>query len=273
MTALVLLPGIDGTGKMFAEFVASLDTGIEVIVVSYPAEPALGYEALEDFARAHLPLGRPFVLLGECFSGPLAISLAASKPAGLIGVVLCCSFVRNPRPFFAFAKCLVPFLPVKAVPLGLAMPFVFGRFSSAVLRLALRETLRLVPARTLRARLRAVFDVDVAPKLAQLDIPVLYLRASEDRIVPCSASQQVAQLLPSAKIISLQGPHLLLQAASSPAAFAIEQFMRQIEDPIFSNHGTLAGHFPATAIASPSPGQGGIVTPSTSSGPSPKARN
>ena len=41
----------------------------------------------------------------------------------------------------------------------------------------------------------------------------------------------------------------------------------------FPGRGTVGSHFPCTSIASPSPGQGGIVTPSAASASSPKERN
>ncbi|MBX9790721.1 MAG: hypothetical protein K2Y37_17530 [Pirellulales bacterium] len=41
MTTLVLLPGLDGTGSLFADFVSALDGQIETVVVAYPAR--VGY--------------------------------------------------------------------------------------------------------------------------------------------------------------------------------------------------------------------------------------
>ena len=76
---------MDGSGSLFVEFIASLGLGVEAIVVSYPTDRPLGYPELETLVRAALPTQRPFVLVGESFSGPIAISLAASSPVGLGG--------------------------------------------------------------------------------------------------------------------------------------------------------------------------------------------
>jgi pimeloyl-[acyl-carrier protein] methyl ester esterase len=78
MTALVLLPGMDGTGALRSEFVTALAPAIQSIVVSYPAERALGYIELEAVVRSKLPSDRSYVLLGESFSGPIAIAIAAN---------------------------------------------------------------------------------------------------------------------------------------------------------------------------------------------------
>ena len=97
--ALVLLPGMDGTGLMFGPILPFLE-GLDPRVVRYPAE-LTSYPDCLAFARAQLPLDRPFLLLGESFSGPIAIALAAERPEGLQGLVLCVTFARNPSPGLA----------------------------------------------------------------------------------------------------------------------------------------------------------------------------
>jgi thioesterase domain-containing protein len=80
MVALVLLPGMDGTGELFAPFLAALGPDQAVVVVRYPTDRELGYAELEQVARAALPVDQPFILLGESFSGPVAICrLAAAE--------------------------------------------------------------------------------------------------------------------------------------------------------------------------------------------------
>jgi hypothetical protein len=84
---LVLLPGLDGTGKLFAEFLRVLDLNISTLVVAYPKDVPMNYDELETLVTAALPTDRPFVLLGESFSGPAAVaaSVAADPSAGMRG--------------------------------------------------------------------------------------------------------------------------------------------------------------------------------------------
>jgi hypothetical protein len=49
--ALALLPGMDGTGELFAGLVGKLDSEVKTIVVSYPADSARDYVELERIAR------------------------------------------------------------------------------------------------------------------------------------------------------------------------------------------------------------------------------
>lgn len=125
---MVLLPGIDGTGDLFAPLVTALGRDVRSIIVRYPDQP-LDYASHEQIARAALPVGQPFIVLGESFSGPIAISIAASAPAGLRGYVLCCSFVRSPRRLLRWLRPLLGLLPARRVPDAVTAYFLMGRFA------------------------------------------------------------------------------------------------------------------------------------------------
>src|SRR5207249_6130409 len=80
MATIILLPGMDGSGSLFEDFIASLPPDVEAMVVKYPPDRALDYAELEALARAALPIQGSFLLVGESFSGPVAVALAASSP-------------------------------------------------------------------------------------------------------------------------------------------------------------------------------------------------
>lgn len=227
MPALVLLPGLDGSGLLFAEFTASLAPEVEVITVSYPGDSAAGYSGLETIVRSYLPSNRPFFLLGESFSGPLAISIAASAPPGLLGVVLCCSFARNPLPLLAFARPVASIFPVKTLPLRWLDFLVLGRFSSPALRAALAAALARASPAALRARAMAALAVDVTALLRSITVPILYLCATEDRLIPASSATLIAALASDCRIVEFTAPHFLLQAVPALAAAEISDFMRR----------------------------------------------
>src|SRR5262249_4043745 len=119
-TRLVLLSGMDGTGLLFEPFVEALPSTLVPLVVSYPPRESLGYEDLLDLAVHALPSEGPFVLLGESFFGFLALMVVASRPPGLIAVVLCASFVRSPIPWFPRALAAI----VRRSLFGLVPSFV-----------------------------------------------------------------------------------------------------------------------------------------------------
>jgi pimeloyl-ACP methyl ester carboxylesterase len=233
---LVLLPGMDGTGEMFAPFVSALGSECKALCVRYPGDAALGYAQLEALVRAWLPQGASYVVLGESFSGPIAAALSASPPPGMVGVVLCCTFVRNPRPQLAVFRGLLGKLPVKGVPVAAMVPALLGKHATSAMVRALAGALQQATPDTIRARLRSVLQVDARASLAAARVPVLYLQANQDRLVPESAAAEIASCLPSTTFVSLEGPHLLLQACPEAAAQAVIRFMRGFSSSAALDH-------------------------------------
>lgn len=225
---LVLLPGMDGTGMLFEPFVARLGSGFQVQVVRYPTTEPLGYPELEAIARAELPRDGPFVILGESFSGPIAVSLAASCSSRLKGLVLCSSFVRNPRPFFFGFSFFAGAFLIRIIPTAVLSAFLLSPYGTGELRRAFSQAIAQVSSAALRARLQAVKTADVSEKLSSLSVPVLFLRASHDRIVPRSASELVKQLNPRTRVVQIEGPHLLLQSVPAGAAQVVDAFMTDV---------------------------------------------
>lgn len=225
MTTLVLLPGMDGTGIAFRPFLAALDPALKVVVVSYPPDQALGYDALLEVARRALPADDDVVVLGESFSGPIAIALAAEGLPRLRGLVLCATFARNPRPratVLGRIMARVP-LPLTALP-GLSR-VLLGRFDSPALRRLLAESLAAVSPAVMRFRAHAVMAVDMSDRLRAVTVPVLYLRGREDHVVPEAAARWVQSLVPHVQMTAFDGPHGLLQSLPDDTARAMEAFV------------------------------------------------
>lgn len=234
MTTIVLLPGMDGSATLFGPFIEALGSlGLAARPIAYPPDQPLGYAALGEHVRRSLTdLGKQrFVVLGESFSGPIAAMLAASPPPGLVGVVLGCSFLRNPRPTLGWLRWVQAALPLGHVPLAMLSRALLGREVTPAWRAALDNALAPVTVPVRRARLEAVVMVDAVPALAAARVPVLYLRALHDRVVPASAGRLVASTLPGVRLVDLEGPHFLLQARPMQAAQAVNDWLRQIAAP------------------------------------------
>ena len=124
------------------------------------------------------------MLLGESFSGPIAAAIAAAPPPGLRGLILCATFLRNPRPELGYARFLTGLLPVSLLPGVLLVRMLLGPRADPGLRTQLLDAVSRVEDRVMRARLRAVIDVDAGPRMSGVTLPVLYLSARDDRVVP-----------------------------------------------------------------------------------------
>ncbi|NWJ41976.1 MAG: alpha/beta hydrolase [Geothrix sp.] len=220
---LVLLPGMDGTGLMFEPFVKAL-AGFEARVVRYPATMT-AYPDCVAFARQQLPTDQPFLLLGESFSGPVAIALAAEAPEGLVGLVLCSSFARNPRPEWLWLRPLLRLLPPLQLPLPLLRRLLLGRGAAGELVRLTTAMLPHFPTAAMKGRTLAVAAVDHTALLDRIPVPMLALCASHDRLVPKRAAAWIQAHRSQLDITTLQGPHWLLQTRPEACLRAIQAFV------------------------------------------------
>ena len=226
---LVLLPGLDGTGKLFVEFLEALDLGSSAQVVSYPPDIPLGYDELEPLVRAALPTRGRFVILGESFSGPLAIRIAAHPPPALVGLILCVTFASNPYPHLAWARGLAALLPLKSLPRWLRAPLMWGSASPSKAPRQSERAMAGVDAAVIRRRIAALLSVDETAALAKISVPTLVLCATGDRVISRAASMRLMHGIRHAQRLDIDGPHLLLKTRPKECAAAVLNFIREGE--------------------------------------------
>lgn len=218
---LLLLPGMDGTGLLFRSLVEALPKPIAPLVHAYDAQQRLGYDAL----RAALPtIDEPYAILGESFSGPLAIRRAADDP-NVRAIILTASFAEAPR------AALRAFAPMSQAVFSAPPPrlvvkhLLLGPHATPALISEVQEAIRRVDASVLAQRLKEVAHVDVRRELAALSCPLLYLQGAHDRLVPASCGAQIATGV--GRILhTLDAGHLLLQTQPAASANVITTFLR-----------------------------------------------
>ena len=213
--AIVLLPGLDGSARLFGPVSECLSEAFDPHPVGYPSDKLWGYEDLLPFVRDRVPAG-PFVVLGESFSGPLAVMLANAAPSQVTAVLLVSSFTRLPLP--PLAALLAGRVDAARCPPRL----IEFALTDATTPLAMREELflqvRLLAPSLVERRLRAAFGVDVRPTLGHLHCPVLAVHGRGDRLVPMWWATRDLGRCRSVAFRTVDGPHMLLQ--SSPQAVA-----------------------------------------------------
>jgi pimeloyl-ACP methyl ester carboxylesterase len=218
----VLLPGLDGTGLLFRPFIQAAPSGWCCDVIRYPDRSDWIYHDYAAFVLDHLPAGE-HLLLGESFSGPVATLVAAGRRPGLLGMVLCCSFVL--RPAWRGLRYLPwSWLLDRAEPPVALAALLGGRRMAGQVAESIAEAGCLVRAETRAARMREVLKVDVRGCLEGSDVPLLDLRGSQDRLVPSRCGRHVLRARPDAMVLRVAGPHLLLQVAPEACWRAIEAF-------------------------------------------------
>ncbi len=103
---LVLLPGLDGTGDLFAKLRRELPPDLNVITVAYPTK-FLSFSELVSWLSDLVPRSQPYALLGESYGSPLAVEFAAMYPDNLVRLILSVGFVSNPVRKYGFLPRLL----------------------------------------------------------------------------------------------------------------------------------------------------------------------
>lgn len=230
LPALRILPGLDGTGRLSSAFLAAMRARSveDAAALAYPVDRCLDHAALAIHARSLLPRDRPFVLLAESFSGPIGLSIAADPPAGLRGLILSTTFARAPLRGCAPLAPLLRYAPVHSAPTPLLAPALLGPWSTPALRGALRDTLRGVAAEVLRDRVTRSLRVDHRTCLPRIRLPTLVLQARHDRLLSLRSSAALAAGIAGARLIAVDGSHLLLQTRAEACAEIVADFMSSL---------------------------------------------
>jgi len=212
---------LDGTGELFQRFTAAAPAGFPVRCVRLPSDRPRGYRELADWLRDQLP-SEPVALVAESFSGPLALLVAEQCPR-VVGVVLCASFVLPPLPSL-FAN-LPKFIWSRPPPVAILRTFLTG--GDHALAEAVQNAVSRITGEVISSRVSAALRVDVTAQLKRISQPILCLRATHDRIIPCASTAVIRALKPSAQFVEIHAPHLLLQSRPSEAWTHIGPFLER----------------------------------------------
>ena len=226
---LVLLPGLDGKGDLFAPLLPFARQRFAVQVLHYDDDPDQSSERLAGMLLPSLPSDRPFALVAESFGSPIALRLAAAAPSGLSALVLVNGFARAPLPLAVAAL---------ARPLGLGLSrvlaqapewalrrYLLGDAAPADLVAAVRRAVRGVKPAVLRARLSGLAACDETESYLRCTAPLFYLRSTGDRLLSGAALALLEYLRPGLCVESIAAPHLLLQCAPEAAAAALARWL------------------------------------------------
>ena len=228
--SIVLLPGMDGTGLLFGPLLRNLGGDVKAVAVSYPPTTPLSYEELLPLVRSVLPREAPYVLLGESFSGPLAVMLAAERPPNLKALLLAATFIRNPIRWIPgrAGALATPAIFRLSKPFVLAKALMSGHGSRNLMALINEAHSRVAPA-VMAARARAILSVNVEAELKAVRAPIFLLRGASDMVVPRTISQEIEKARPNVRSFQIPGPHLVLQANPDQSASVIRQIVEMVK--------------------------------------------
>lgn len=187
---LVLVPGMDGTGRLFYAQIPRLAPHYTVATLALDDAANRMERLVERLAtliRALSPTGEPAIVCGESFGGTLSMSLAVAHPELVKRLLIINSFAR----FLPQHRLDAALLSLRFIPWG-AMLLV-RRFTSAGMhsRFTHRreihrflQEMRYTTKEGYLNRLRILKRYDMRPLLGKLTMPTLFVASTHDHLIP-----------------------------------------------------------------------------------------
>lgn len=209
---VVLVPGMDGTGRLFYAQVPRLARSYRVATYALRND-ATDWPTLVDDLWAVVdglaPAGGRAVVVGESFGGALALTFALAAPDRVAALV-----VLNSFPYFEpQVRLRLARLGLNALPWG--MMSVIRRATASRLHSAhthrdeIRRFMELTATASRRGylnRLKLLTRYDVRQRLGEIRTPTLFLAADRDHLVPSVAQGRfMASRVPGSELRVLTG--------------------------------------------------------------------
>ena len=208
---LVLIPGIDGTGRLFYRQLPGLERHFSVTTTKLRDDARTMDDLVADLHDEISRLagtGR-VSLLGESFGGALTLSYAVAHPERIERLIIVNSFAH----FSSQARLWLGYHLLRATPWS--MMRIVRRLNARRMhspnteREEIRRFHDLMRSATREgylSRMRILRDYDIRDRLPSIEAPVLYLAADRDTLVPSvEQARLMSELTPGGTMRVLEG--------------------------------------------------------------------
>jgi pimeloyl-ACP methyl ester carboxylesterase len=215
ISKLVLLPGMDGTGELFEEFLSNFDG--DYIVIPLPQSGSQDHVFLANIIKEQLPT-EDFVLLAESFAGGIIPELLRQNNPHLKGVIFIASFLSSPNQLLLSIAKFLPIKSLASAPLSTIFHkfLLLGQGASKELLSKFITVTKSIPDLVLKNRLEVMSQQRLP--ITTSDIPSIYIRALSDRLIPSQKGREFTKVFSNIKYIEIEGPHFILQAQPKESA-------------------------------------------------------
>lgn len=231
---VVLIPGLGGDGRFWAGVAPLLADRFRLVIVDHrgaghsdrPKGPyGIGRIARDVVEILDTEAITRADLVGHSTGGTVVQTLALDAPDRVGRLVISGSWPAPDARFRLLFEARLALLEQGQPETYQAFTHVLGYTAEW---LAAHETelaaavkaapATLAPLEVTAARIRMLLDFDRSAELGRIAAPTLVIGAREDEMVPFQLSEQLARLIPSAKLEALHGAHFFPR--TEPAAYA-----------------------------------------------------
>lgn len=223
---LVLLPGMDGTGELFREFVELYEGKTQII--GFPEEGDQSFEHLSAVIKNQLPNG-DFILLAESFSGGIVEHLLNAE--GLKGIIFVASFISAPNKAMLTLASLMPkklmtYLPGSKFVTKLLF---LGQGAEENAYQDFVGVIRRIPSKRLNKRLSSIKTLCYSGP-NKVALPCVYIRSNQDLLVSDKKLKQIESVFENFNSYFLDGPHFILQSKPKQTAELVKRAVDHIKN-------------------------------------------
>ncbi|WP_462168577.1 alpha/beta fold hydrolase [Pseudoalteromonas lipolytica] len=218
---LILLPGMDGTGKLFEPILASLPSNLDAQVITLSSLQGNDIKSqAEEVARL---IGKQEVIIfAESYSGSIAYELAQFESVNIKHIVFAASFLSRPSYFSKFGAITPLFiLRLNLVPSFILSWLFFGSLKRNDQVKLFKQALKLVPNSTLKARLKIIASLTEPEK--QIKVPCTYIQATKDKLVNPESITVFQRLCVNLKTERVIGGHFIAQSNPKKCAEVVSE--------------------------------------------------
>lgn len=201
----LLIPGLDGTGKLYYRQIEGLSARYRVRAWAYPREDSFDLADLVEAIAEATSAEEPMLVIAESFGGLVALRLALDYPERIRQLCLINTFPFYRRRVRIRLGCaLARFLEL---PLARGVKdFVVERTLAAEGiaaedRARYRQAIRTVYRPAYCRRLELVRDVDLRNRLGEIKVPTFLFASGRDKLVPSiREARRMHALIPGSSI-------------------------------------------------------------------------
>ena len=224
---LILLPGLQG-GALFDAFVRLLPGDLPTRTFAYPTHTRVTHASMLRHLESQLADADNLILLGESYSGPLALQFACRHTTRVRAVILCASFIAPPVPRL-LCYLAQPFIFARfPLPDFLLRFFIAGMDAPRPIVRDLRHAIHANSRQVLAHRVHRAAWVNASAHLRDCPVPVFCLAAARDHLVGRRALRRIRRVRPDIAHCEIDAPHLIVQTRPRESWEAIAAFLETL---------------------------------------------